>query len=451
VRFGSTSLGHKGLRHGRAVAVGCRARYAGCPGTAAVKLAILTQYYPPEVGAPQSRLSALARAFVRRGHQVTVLTAMPNYPTGRIHKGYGGLWRLEMRDGVRVQRTFIWPTQKTDVPRRLASYGSFLLSAAVAGAVRLDAPDYLLVESPPLFLGLTAVLLSRLKRARLIFNVSDLWPESAVRLGLVRRGSAMHRLSASLERFCYRNAWLVTGQSVEIVSDIAARFPDCKTLHLSNGVDTQVFGPNNATPAAWEVLGKNGRCIALYAGLHGLAQGLELLVDAAASLPSSANLEMVLLGDGPTKRPVVDRVRARQIPRVRFLGARPHAEMPAILAAADVLLVPLLRYIPGAVPSKLYEAMATGRPVVLIGEGEAARIVREHDAGIVVAPGDLPGLVQALSLLSSDPDLRGRLGGNGRAAAVRFFERSRVATTLIELLERSLHQPPGLVPILGLR
>ena len=116
-----------------------------------------------------------------------------------------------------------------------------------------------------------------------------------------------------------------------------------------------------------------------------------------------------------------------------------------------MLLVPLLRYIPGAVPSKLYEAMATGRPVVLIGEGEAARIVREHDAGIVVAPGDLPGLVQALSLLSSDPDLRGRLGGNGRAAAVRFFERSRVATTLIELLERSLHQPPGLVPILGLR
>ncbi len=416
-----------------------------------MKFAILTQYYPPEVGAPQSRLSALARAFVRRGHQVTVLTAMPNYPTGRIHKGYGGCFRQEVRDGVRVQRTFIWPTQKTDVPRRLASYGSFVLSAALAGSLRLDAPDYLLVESPPLFLGLAGVLLSRLKRARLIFNVSDLWPESAVRLGLVRQGSAAHRLSAALEHFCYRNAWLVTGQSMEIVNDIAARFPDCKTLHLSNGVDTQAFGPDTSTPAASHVLGKNGTCIALYAGLHGLAQGLELLVAAAASLPSSANLEMILMGDGPTKASVVDRVRAQQIPRVRFLGSRPHGDMPAILATADVLLVPLLRYIPGAVPSKLYEAMASGRPVILIGEGEAARIVREHDAGIVVAPGDLGGLVQALRILSSDADLRGRLGANGRAAAVRFFERSRVAATLIELLERSLHRPSGLVPAFELR
>ena len=197
-----------------------------------MKLAILTQYYPPEVGAPQSRLLALAREFVRRGHQVSVLTAMPNYPTGTLHRGYRRMFLREERDGVRVIRTFIWPTQQTGLVPRLASYFSFVLSAALFGSIYLDAPDYILVESPPLFLGLTGVLLSRLKRARMVFNVSDLWPESAVRLGLLRPGSAAYRLGASLERFCYRHAWLVTGQSAEIVSDIRARFARCNTVHL---------------------------------------------------------------------------------------------------------------------------------------------------------------------------------------------------------------------------
>jgi glycosyltransferase involved in cell wall biosynthesis len=406
-----------------------------------MKLVILTQYYPPEIGAPQSRLASLTREFVRRGHQVTVLTAMPNYPTGTIYRGYRGMVMCEEREGVKVIRTFIWPTQRADLLRRLASYVSFALSAAAFGSVYLERADYLLVESPPLFLGLTGLLLARLKRARMIFNVSDLWPESAVRLGVVRAGSAVHRISASLEGFCYRHAWLVTGQSMEIASSVSTRFPDCKTFHLSNGADSDVFGPDRATAESRKLLRRDGNCVALYAGLHGLAQGLEFLVDAAECLSSSTNVELILMGDGPKKSSVVDRVHHHRIPRVRFLDPRPHCEMPAILAAADVLLVPLLRYIPGAVPSKLYEAMASGRPVVLVAEGEAARIVRDHDAGLVVAPGDLSGLVHALRTLSSDGDLRGRLGANGRAAAERFFDRGRVAGTFIDMLEQNLRAP----------
>jgi glycosyltransferase involved in cell wall biosynthesis len=408
-----------------------------------MNLAILTQYYPPEVGAPQSRLSALAREFVRRGHQVTVLTAMPNYPTGKLHRGYRKLFLREQRESVRVIRAPIWPTQTTAFLPRLASYFSFVLSAALFGSIYLDPPDCLLVESPPLFLGLTGVLLSRLKRARMVFNVSDLWPESAVRLGLMQGGSVTHRLGAWLEAFCYRHAWLVSGQSTEIVSNIAARFPGCKTFHLSNGVDSDTFTPEKATAASRELLGKNGKCLVLYAGLHGLAQGLELLVDAAESLPSSFNIDVILIGDGPKKTALVDRVTRRQIQGVRFLGPRAHCEMPAILATADVLVVPLLRYIPGAVPSKLYEAMASGRPVVLIADGEAAHIVRQHDAGICVAPGDLAGLVRALGALSCNAELRARLGANGRAAAVQFFDRSHIASRFIDFLERPLHPAMG--------
>ena len=163
----------------------------------AVHLTVLTQYYPPEIGAPQVRLSELAAHFVQRGHSVTVLTAMPNYPTGKIYPGYSGLLRREHRDGVSMIRTFIYPTQKTDFMPRLMNYFSFVLSSATLGSALLGRADYLLVESPPLFLGLSGFWLSRLKHARLIFNVSDLWPETAVRLGILQPGSLACRSERS--------------------------------------------------------------------------------------------------------------------------------------------------------------------------------------------------------------------------------------------------------------
>jgi glycosyltransferase involved in cell wall biosynthesis len=404
-----------------------------------VKLTILTQYYPPEIGAPQRRLSSLARHFVDAGHQVHVLTAMPNYPLGRLHDGYGGIARREVVDGVQVLRAFIYPTQKTDYARRLANYSSFMFSSALIGAARLERPDFLLVESPPLFLGLSGVALSWIKGTRLIFNVSDLWPESAVRLGVVREGSGAHRMSAALEAYLYRRAWLISGQSREIVTSIAERHPDCRTYHLSNGVDCAGFGGDRATPEARATLGASrDGCVALYAGLHGIAQGLPQLLAAADSLRGERGPDLVFVGDGPVKAELMANARARGLHRVRFLDARPAAELPPLLAAADILVVPLGLGIPGAVPSKLYEAMASGRPVVLVATGEAAEIVREHRAGIVVEPGDIGGLAQALRTLRDFPELRAELGANGRRAVERHFDRGEIARRFITFLEAEL-------------
>ncbi len=401
-----------------------------------MNITILTQYYPPEVGAPQARLSALARALARCGHCVTVLTAMPNYPTGKIQKGYGGLLMTEEQDGVRVIRTFVYATQKTKVLPRLGSYASFVVSSAVFGSVCLGPCDYVLVESPPLFLGLSGFLLSRLKGARLIFNVSDLWPESALRLGVVGAGSVAHRLGSWLESWCYRHAWLITGQSREIIESIRTRFPGCRTFHLSNGVDCSTFRPDRAAAGARRMLGTERGPLAVYAGLHGLAQGLEVLIEAAEFLPAECDLRIILIGDGPEKQKLVARAGNRCSRRIRFLDPRSHAEMPDLLAAADLVVVPLRSYIPGAVPSKLYEAMASGRPVVLMAQGEAARTVRESGAGVVVVPGDVGGLASALQTLAADAGLRWRLGAAGRVAAERQFDRARIAERFIEYLER---------------
>lgn len=403
-----------------------------------MKLAILTQYYPPEIGAPQARLSALVRGAVRRGHSVTVITAHPNYPAGRIQPGYGGLLRRESRDGASVVRVPIFPTSNPALVPRLACYFSFVGTSAVGGSLLLHSPDYILVESPPLFLGIAGLLLSRLKSARMIFNVSDLFPESAVRLGVVRAGSAAHRISARLESACYRRAWLVTGQTRAIVADIKGRFPTVPVYHLANGVDAAGFGPDHATEETRRFLRRDGRCSVLYAGLHGLAQGLEQVVNAAEALTADPGIEFVFVGEGPARPALMKRAHSAGLRHVRFLGPRQHADIPALIAAADIVVVALHASFADAVPSKLYEALASGRPVVLLASGDAAAIVTGSEAGIVVAPDDRDGLVEALRALAADPVRRERLGANGRAAALRHFDRGRIVDSFVEFLEGGL-------------
>lgn len=416
-----------------------------------MKLTILTQYYPPEIGAPQARLSELAAHFVRCGHQVTVLTAMPNYPTGKLYPGYGGWLRRERLEGVDVIRTFIYPTKEADFAHRLSNYFSFVASSIAIGSACLPRPDYLLVESPPLFSGLSGTWLSWLKRARLIFNVSDLWPESAVRLDLINAGGISHRLGVTLEALCYKQAWLVTGQSKSILANITERFPRQRVFHLSNGVDTRKFGPSCETSKARKKLADNNQCVALYAGLHGLAQGLDQLLIAAAMLQEDKGLCFTLIGDGPEKVKLMTQATSARLTNVRFLDSVPASEIPALLAAADVALVILKTDIPGAVPSKLYEAMASARPVILVAEGEAAEIVRKHQAGINVVPGDTQGLARALQTLRANPDLRHTMGVNGRRAVEMLFDRTKIVTRFREYLETNLYNWPQEYPGNALR
>jgi glycosyltransferase involved in cell wall biosynthesis len=402
-----------------------------------MNIVILTQYYPPEIGAPQNRLSALALALKTSGHSVTVLTAMPNYPQGRLYPGYGGLLRREQRDGIELIRTFIYPTQSPHILKRLSCYFSFAGSSILLGGRFVREPDYVLTESPPLFLGIAGYLLSRWKRARWIFNVSDLWPESAVRLGLLKSGLAL-RVSESLEAFCYRRAWLVTGQSSGILQSVKERFPGVPTYHVSNGVDTTLFHPDRATPGARALLGSSSSCVVLYAGLHGLAQGLEQIVEAAGHLRNEPGIRFVFLGDGPTKRWLVELAAKRKLTNLFFLDPVPHKNVPQVIAVADILVIPLKTSLPGAVPSKLYEAMSSGRPVVVVASGEPAEIVSKHDAGVVVQPGDVEKLVLALRSLASDPSKRKRMGEAARQAALAYYDQLLITKQFVKYLEERL-------------
>jgi colanic acid biosynthesis glycosyl transferase WcaI len=398
-----------------------------------MRIGILTQYYPPETGAPQARLSHLAGVLQRRGHDVTVLTALPNYPQGHVYSGYRLSLRSDHVDGSRVVRAPIWPTQKVGLLPRVTSYLSFVGSSTAWGLAALPRLDYLLTESPPLFLGLSGYLLSRVKRAQWIFNVSDLWPDSVVRLGIVSDGPGL-RAAKRLEAFCYRRASLVTGQTRGIVEDIRDRFPGVDVRHYPNGADVGLFGPAKRSDAVRRRLGLAGKIGVIFAGLHGKAQGLEVALDAAA-LVENKDIVILLLGDGPEKSGLVRDARRRGLTNVRFLDLVERAEVAEIVASADIGLVTLRPGFPDAVPSKLFETLASELPVALAHDGEAAKMVIDADAGVVVPPLDGVALALALDNLSRHPEERARLGLNGRLLVEARHSRDRVADAFVDELE----------------
>jgi len=356
---------------------------------------------------------------------------MPNYPLGRIFEGYGGLRKKENRNEIPITRTYIYPTKKLGFLPRLLNYFSFVFSSLFFGVWGLGKVDYILTESPPLFMGISGFFLSRLKKAKWIFNVSDLWPESAVHLGVLDEGFFL-KLAEWLEAFCYHHAWLVTGQSESILASIQERFPDVKTYHLSNGVNCNLFnGLKEENNFRKEISDDNDITI-FYGGLHGLAQGLDQILYAAQDVTEGS--KFVFLGDGPEKEDLIQLAEDLDLLNVSFLDPVPKEEMSGILASVDICLVPLKKALPGAVPSKLYEAMASGKPVVLVAEGEAAEIVEDAQCGLVVKPGDIDGIVDSIRLLACNSHLREELGRNGRQEVMKKYNRRDIVDRFAEFL-----------------
>lgn len=391
------------------------------------------------MGAPQVRLSELGERLVDAGWEVEVLTALPNYPTGKIFSGYDP--RTPVVEQIGRLRTVRVPlyTAKTGFIRRLRSYFSFVAGARRYGPRMCQRPDLLFVESPPLFIGYAARYLSKRWKCPFVFNVSDLWPESAIRMGVIKPGIAT-RLAERLELKLYRQAAAVTGQSSEIIASVCRRSAHTTTAVITNGVDPARFGKHLADDAARELIGDEPGPVFIFAGLFGHAQGLDQILDIAATMPPDEPGRFVLVGEGPQQEHLEERIARESIPRVRLVPAQPRERVGALLAAADAALISLGMAIPGAVPSKIYEAMATSLPILLIADGEAARRVEEARCGLAVRPGDLSGARQAVKRLASDPQLRDALGAGGRRAAETTYNRNQIGKKLDQFLRSLLPQ-----------
>lgn len=401
-----------------------------------MRIILLTQYFPPEVGAPQNRLFAMAKGLREKGAEVTVLTAMPNYPDMRIHPGYRGRWSVrEEMVGLRVHRVWLFVSKGRGLVARLLNYFSFVFTALVYGLFKLRKADVLLVESPPLFLGITAMWLARAKGAKLVFNVSDLWPESAVQLGLVTNKLAI-RLSERLEMLCYRRAALITGQTMGIVDNIRSRRPEKTVLWIPNGVDIDLIEGVDGAHLARQRHGIPLDAFVLaYTGIIGHAQGLEVLLRAAARLKDRREVLFLLVGAGPERPGLTALAAELGLANVRFIDPMPRREVLSLVAACDAVVVPLRRnkLFEAAIPSKIFEALALGRPLLLGVEGEAMRLfIEEGNAGLAFTPEDDASLVQAVRRYMDDAALRATHGANGARYVRDRFDRRRITDRLWE-------------------
>ena len=404
-----------------------------------MKLLILTQYYPPETGAPQNRLSDLAQRMSSAGHVVTVLTAMPNYPRMEIFEAYRGKSFVEeVLQGVTVFRTSIYVSKKKSIVARLRNYFSFVWSSARAASKLERHYDFLMCESPPLFLGYSAMYLSRRKKAKLIFNVSDLWPESAEKLGVVTNPLLL-KLAYNLEAKCYRRAALVSGQTQGICKDVQNRFPDVKTYWLPNGADLNFYNPAIIEPGDWRA--RNGfspdEFILLYAGIIGIAQGLDIIPKAAEFFRDQKNIRFVMVGAGPETTQLQEMIQSKGLHNVTLLPAVLKGDMPAILKNVNAALIPLrkLELFRGAIPSKIFEALAMELPLLLGVDGESRELfIQQGKCGIYFEPENTTALVKAIRELIANPESAREMGRNGRKFVLAHFNRASIAENFAEQL-----------------
>ncbi|MDD7794976.1 glycosyltransferase family 4 protein [Clostridium sp. 'White wine YQ'] len=402
-----------------------------------MKILFLTQYCPPEVGAPQNRIFEFAKGLKKLGHDVTILTAMPNYPKGEIFEEYKGKKIVkEEIDDIKIVRTGIYATKSKSFTKRLRNYLSFTFSSVFDGSRHIENQDVVITESPPLFLGWSGYIIAKRKKAKFVFNVSDLWPESAVKLGVLNN-KLFIKMSTWLEEFCYRKAALVTGQTQGIVDNIVARgFNKDKVQLITNGVDITFFSKEKRDEEYRKELGVENKFCVCYAGIHGIAQGLEVVIEAAEILKEHEKIQFLFFGDGPEKSGLIDLAQEKNLKNIKFFPVQMKPQMPRIIASMDATVVPLKRLdlFKGALPSKMFEALASELPIILAVEGEAEKLINNANAGIVVEPENPKEIAEAILKLYNDNELKNKLGKNGREYVKENYSREAIVKKLENLL-----------------
>lgn len=407
-----------------------------------MRILILTQYFPPETGAPQNRLFETAIRLKQAGDDIEILTAMPNYPKMKIFEEYRGKWFMkEEMHGMRVYRSFIYSGKSRAILARLLNYFSFVFSSMIMGMKIKGKYDYVICESPPLFLGISAVWIARLKKAKLVFNVSDLWPESAEKLGIITN-KFMLNSAEKLELWLYKKAHIVSGQTQGIIASISVRTNHKRLYWLPNGVDPKFFNPDELNKYWRKEQGfEEGDFLLLYAGIIGHAQGLEVIVKAAKQLESYSKIKFLLVGDGPEKQKLEKMAAENDCKQVFFFPNQEKKNMPAIVSSCDATIVPLKK-IPlflGAIPSKIFENLAMRVPVILGVEGEAKTLfIEEGKAGLAFEPENHLELAEKILEFYSDPLKLNESAQNGRNYVLEYFNRDKLANNFRAFLKQNI-------------
>lgn len=403
-----------------------------------MRILFFSHYFPPEVNAPANRTFEHCRQWAAAGHDVTVVTCAPNCPDGALYDGYRNrLFQREEMDGIRVVRVWTFLAANRGFARRVANYLSYLLSATLA-APFLPRPDVIVATTPQFFCGWAGVLAGLLRRAPLVLEVRDLWPDSIAAVGALKSRAALGLLG-KLERLLYRSArHIVTVGPGYRANLIAKGVPPEKIAVIPNGVDLRRFAPRPRARELAARLGVAGKFVCSYIGTVGMAHGLEVVLGAAERLRGRSDIAFLVVGGGAQQEALARAKEQRGLANVLFAGRQPREAVPDLLSITDAALIhlrstPLFRTV---LPSKLFEAMAAARPIILGVEGDAADLLRRAQAGLAIPPEDPQALAQAVVRLREHPDEARRLGHNGLAYVREQFDRGTLAARYLDLLAR---------------
>lgn len=404
-----------------------------------MRVIYLCQHFPPETGAPQIRVYEVSKELLKRGHQVEVLTAFPHHPKGVIPEEYKGMFYMyEEWDGIPVHRSWIYPSPKGSFWKRLASYFSFTFSAFYS-IFKSKPTDVIICNSPPLFLGITGYLGAKLKRAKFVFNVADIWPESAVELGILKNKSFI-KMAEWLEKFLYKKSWKIA-TATDGIRDYMIRkgkSPEDVFL-LPNGVNTNTFVPIPKDTELLKEIGIEGKKVFMYAGTLGYAQGLDSVLEAAAIVKEkNPNIHFLFVGDGQEREKLLKIKSDLNLDNVTFYGSVPVSEMPRMFSLADYSIVSLrdIELFKGARPSKIFPAISTGTPVLYCGDGESASILEEYRCGKIAPPENPEGIAEAvLTLMDVTDEQYEEMQQNGRKLAIEQYSWESIVSELLDNIE----------------
>jgi glycosyltransferase involved in cell wall biosynthesis len=402
-----------------------------------MRVVILSQWYRPE---PEMKVHLLARDLAARGHEVTAITGIPNYPIGRVYDGYRlRPWpQVEQMDGVRVVRVPLFPDRSRLAFKRAANYASFALSAAAFGPWMSGPADVMWVHHPPLTVALPAMAISKLRRIPIVYEIQDLWPETLAATGMVRSSRALAAVGWGAKQM-YRWADRITVISPGFRANLIGKgVPEEKIEVMPNWADEDVYRPVPPSPDLAARLGLSGRFNILYAGNMGPAQDLDNVLNAAAMLRDLPDLQFVLVGEGVDRDRLRERARREVLQNVLFLERIPAEEISGLAAISEAMLVHLGtdRLFEITIPSKTLSALACGRPILTVSRGDPANVVVDSGAGVACPPGNSGALAAAVrDLHAMAPGRRAVMAQAARTHFLANFTRARLVPRYERLLE----------------
>ena len=411
-----------------------------------MRILFLTENFPPETNAAATRVYERAVHWVRDGHEVIVLTSAPNFPEGRLFEGYENRWRqTETRDGIRVVRVKTFISRNEGIALRALDFVTFMISAFFAGLFERR-PDVVCATSPQFFAAVGGWMLGAARRRPFVFELGDLWPASIVAVGAMKPSLAL-RLVEKLELFLYRRSAAVAALTRAFRENLIRRGIDPKKIRVvRNGVDAERYGsrPRDAELAAQ--YGLSGKFVVGYIGTHGMAHGLGNVVAAADLLRDRDDIRFLFAGAGAARDGLIRDAAARDLDNILFLPMQPKEKIAAIWSLCDVALIHLKNdpAFAEVIPSKIFEAMGMGLPLLLAApKGEATEIVETEKAGLVVAAEDPAALAAAAARLADNAGERTELAAAALAAVPR-YSRKRQADEMIEVFEAAIAGRPAM-------